>query len=69
MAHLCKGEPEGRTGVHEFGVWLVREYAPPWRAASGFLPTLAFQDDTLERSRALVESVIDAAAKAPAIGG
>ena len=63
MAHLCEGEPEGRTGVHEFGVWPAREPDGPWRAAPGFLPTLAFQDDTLERSRAAVEAVIEAAAK------
>jgi hypothetical protein len=68
MAHLCEGEPEGRTGVHEFGVWAVREQDPPWRAAPGFLPTLAFQDDTLERSRAVVEAAIEAAAKAPGGG-
>ena len=64
MAHLCEGEPEGRTGVHEFGVWPVREAAPPGRAGPGYLPTLAFQDDTLERSRAAVESVIEAAVAA-----
>jgi hypothetical protein len=69
MAHLCEGEPEGRTGVHEFGVWAVREKEPPWRAAPGFLPTLAFQDDTLERSRAAVEAAIDAVAKAAGVGG
>ena len=69
MAHLCEGEPEGRTGVHEFGVWPVREKEPPWRAAPGFLPTLAFQEDTLERSRAAIEAAIAAIAKASPNGG
>ena len=36
--------------------------APPDRPAPGFLPTLAFQDDTLERSRARVEAALEAAA-------
>jgi hypothetical protein len=62
MAHLCEGEPEGRTGVHEFGVWPQREKDPPWCAAPGFLPTLAFQDDTLERSREAIELAIAALA-------
>jgi hypothetical protein len=64
FAHLCEGEPEGRTGVHEFGRFAARADAPPERAAPGYLPTLAFQDDTLERSRAPVEVAIAAAAGA-----
>jgi hypothetical protein len=59
FAHLCEGEPEGRTGVHEFGVWPPRESEPAGQARPGFLPTLAFQEDTLERSRAAVEAVLD----------
>jgi hypothetical protein len=65
FAHLCEGEPEGRTGVHEFGVFAPRADAPAERAAPGYLPTLAFQDDTLERSRARVEAAIAAAGVAP----
>lgn len=63
FAHLCEGEPELRTGVHEFGVWKTPGGTPPGAAAPGYLPTLAFQDDTLERSRAEVERVIAAAAR------
>ena len=64
FAHLCEGEPEGRTGVHEFGVLARRgRDAPPDRPAPGFLPTLAFQDDTLARSRARVEAALEAAAE------
>jgi hypothetical protein len=58
FAHLCEGEPEGRTGVHEFGRW--RPGAVP--GAPGLLATIAFQDDTLARSRAAVEAAIAAAA-------
>jgi hypothetical protein len=59
FGHLCEGEPEGRTGVHEFGIY--RAGAVP--AAPGLLATLAFQDGTLERSRPQVEEVIAAAAE------
>ena len=62
MAHLCEGEPEGRTGVHEFGVWKTPPGNDPLRRAPGFLPTIAFQDDTLVRSRDAVEAAIAAAA-------
>jgi hypothetical protein len=62
FGHLCEGEPEGRTGVHEFGVWRTPGGTPPGEARPGQLPTLAFQDDTLTRSRAEVERVIAAAA-------
>ena len=54
MAHLCEGEPEGRTGVHEFGVWKPGCVA----AEDGLLATIAFQDDTLERSRDAVEKAL-----------
>jgi hypothetical protein len=64
FGHLCEGEPEGRTGVHEFGVFPPRRDAPADRPAPGFLPTLAFQDGTLERSRAAVEAALAAAAEA-----
>jgi hypothetical protein len=64
FAHLCEGEPEGRTGVHEFGSFTPRADAPADRPAPGYLPTLAFQDDTLARSRAAVEAAIAAAAGA-----
>jgi hypothetical protein len=63
FGHLCEGEPEGRTGVHEFGSFAPRADAPPERARPGYLPTLAFQDDTLERSRPALEAAIDAAAR------
>ena len=65
FGHLCEGEPEGRTGVHEFGSFPPRSAAPPERAAPGYLPTLAFQDDTLERSRGRVEASLAAIAGAP----
>jgi hypothetical protein len=52
FAHLCEGEPRGLTGVHEFGLWAPRA-APD--DAPGFLPTLAFQDGTLERARETIE--------------
>ncbi len=51
--HLCEGEPEGRTGVHEFGVWPRGEPAAP-----DCIPTVAFQDDTLSRSRPAIEAAI-----------
>jgi hypothetical protein len=62
FAHLCEGEPDGRTGVHEFGVYTSPR--SPWQPAPGYLPTLAFQDDTLARSRAAVERAIAGAAAA-----
>jgi hypothetical protein len=52
FAHLCEGEPRGLTGVHEFGVWAPG--AEP-AGAPGFLPTLAFQDGTLESAREAIE--------------
>ena len=52
FAHLCEGEPRGLTGVHEFGVWGPRE--PP-AGEPGLLPTLAFQDGTLENERGAIE--------------
>jgi hypothetical protein len=54
FAHLCEGEPEGRTGVHEFGIWKPGAVA----AAPGLFATIAFQDGTLERSRAAIEAAI-----------
>jgi hypothetical protein len=51
--HLCEGEPEGRTGVHEFGVWPRRE-----PLAADCIATLAFQDDTLARSRPALEAAL-----------
>jgi hypothetical protein len=66
FGHLCEGEPEGRTGVHEFGRFASRADAPAERPAPGYLPTLAFQEDTLERSRPHVEAALAAAgASAP----
>jgi len=59
FAHLCEGEPEGRTGVHEFGVWKAGAIA----AAPGLLATIAFQDGTLARSRAAIEAAIAQAAR------
>ncbi len=55
FAHLCEGEPRGLTGVHEFGSW---DPGPPARGDAGFIPTLAFQDGTLELERAKVEAVL-----------
>jgi hypothetical protein len=57
FAHLCEGEPEGRTGVHEFGVWKPGAIA----AEPGLLATIALQDGTLERSREAIDRAIDAA--------
>jgi len=68
FAHLCEGEPEGRTGVHEFGVWKTPGALGAGEPRPGYLPTIAFQDDTLARSRAEVGRVIEAAAKAGARG-
>jgi hypothetical protein len=59
FAHLCEGEPEGRTGVHEFGVWKAGAIA----AEPGLLATIAFQDGTLERSRSAIEAAIDQVAR------
>lgn len=64
FGHLCEGEPEGRTGVHEFGVWRTPGAPPPGEPRPGYLATLAFQEDTLARSREAVERVIRAAAVA-----
>ncbi len=58
FAHLCEGEPEGRAGVHEFGVWRPAGARDPWKPAAGFLPTIAFQDDTLVRSRESIEAAL-----------
>jgi hypothetical protein len=60
FGHLCEGEPEGRTGVHELGSFRPGAVA----TGPGLLATLAFQDGTLERSREAVEAAI-AAARAP----
>jgi len=54
MAHLCEGEPEGRTGVHEFGIRKPCCVA----AEDGLLATIAFQDGTLERSRSELETAL-----------
>lgn len=59
FAHLCEGEPEGRTGVHEFGVWKPGTVA----AAPGLLATIAFQDGTLARSHDAIEAAIAQAAR------
>jgi hypothetical protein len=56
FAHLCEGEPEGRTGVHELGVWKPGCIA----AEEGLLATVAFQDGTLERSRDAIERALAA---------
>jgi hypothetical protein len=57
FGHLCEGEPEGRTGVHELGFHTPA--AVP--AGDGLLATLSFQDGTLERSRDAIEQAITAA--------
>ena len=59
FGHLCEGEPEGRTGVHELGIFRAGAVA----AGPGLLATLAFQDGTLERSREAVEQAIREAAE------
>jgi len=51
FGHLCEGEPRGLTGVHEFGVYT----SDAWSGEPGYLPTLAFQDGTLEHAREELE--------------
>jgi hypothetical protein len=63
FGHLCEGEPGGRTGVHELGLFADRRDAPAGEPRPGYLPTLALQDDTLARHQSAVEAVIAAAAK------
>lgn len=63
FGHLCEGEPEGRTGVHEFGLFEAPGSSPAGEARPGYLPTVAFQEDTLSRSRAEVERIVAAAAR------
>jgi len=55
FAHLCEGEPRGLTGVHEFGVWGPNEISLD---DPGLLPTLAFQDGTLESEREVIERLL-----------
>jgi hypothetical protein len=55
FGHLCEGEPSGRTGVHEFGVF---EPSAPSAADPAFIPTIAFQDGTLEREREAIEAAL-----------
>jgi hypothetical protein len=58
FGHLCEGEPEGRTGVHELGRFRPGAVA----GEPGLLATIALQDGTLERSRAAIEAALAAAA-------
>ncbi|MDJ0785917.1 MAG: hypothetical protein QNK05_03870 [Myxococcota bacterium] len=51
FGHLCEGEPRGRTGVHEFGAYA----SDAWSGEPGYLPTVAFQDGTLEHAREELE--------------
>jgi hypothetical protein len=61
FGHLCEGEPGGRTGVHEFGVF---EPPTPSAADPAFIETIAFQDGTLEREREKIEAtLVDLAAR------
>jgi hypothetical protein len=55
FGHLCEGEPSGRTGVHEFGVF---EPPTPSAADPAFIETIAFQDGTLERDRETIEATL-----------
>lgn len=54
FGHLCEGEPAGRTGVHELGVWRPG----PVPAGRGCLATLAFQDGTPETWREAVSRLL-----------
>ena len=65
FGHLCEGEPRGRTGVHEFGVYT----SDAWRGEAGYLPTLAFQDRTLEQAREEIERRLAELASAGTGGG
>jgi hypothetical protein len=55
FAHLCEGEPGGRTGVHELGTFRPG----PVEGALGLLPTLAFQDGTLVEHRPALEAFLN----------
>jgi PAS domain-containing protein len=63
FAHLCEGEPRGRTGVHELGVW--RPASPTELEDDGALATLAFQDDTLAAERSRIEAILARLAREP----
>jgi hypothetical protein len=54
FGHLCEGEAEGRTGVHEFGVWRPGPVAP----APGLLATAAFQGGSADEWRAAVAKLL-----------
>jgi hypothetical protein len=62
FGHLCEGEPRGFTGVHEAGVY----HSDAWHPGPGTLPTVAFQDGTLEASRDDLGRLLDALAQVPA---
>jgi hypothetical protein len=64
FGHLCEGEPRGRTGVHEFGV----HTSDAWNGEPGFLPTLAFQDGTLQQTREELEQRLARLASAETVG-
>ena len=54
FGHLCEGEPRGLTGVHEAGV----HHSDAWRPGAGTLPTVAFQDGTLDACRGDLERLL-----------
>jgi hypothetical protein len=54
FGHLCEGEPRGLTGVHEAGV----HRSDAWRPGPGTLPTVAFQDGTLDACRDELERLL-----------
>jgi len=62
FAHLCEGEPRGLTGVHEFGSFRPSDVASD---DPSFLPTLAFQDGTLEAGREQIEALLAQIAASP----
>jgi len=64
FGHLCEGEPRGRTGVHEFGVYT----SDAWSGGPGYLPTVAFQDGTLEAARSELEQRLAWLARAETVG-
>ncbi len=55
FGHLCEGEPRGFTGVHEAGVYFP---AGAGYEEENLLPTIAFQDGTLESQRENIESLL-----------
>jgi hypothetical protein len=59
FGHLCEGEPRGLTGVHEAGI----HHSEAWRPGPGVVPTVAFQDGTLDACRDSLARLLDELAR------